>query len=86
MTHEKMAIYSHYKKTLKRLGDKSNNRVRFLVIEYQCSFAKIEPIDMAVDLMKDGYEIIFDDSSISWDENVKKRKRVESCFTKEAQR
>lgn len=51
--------------------------VRFIVIEYICSFPKINPYDMAVALSKDGYEIKFDDTSISKEENIRKKNKVE---------
>lgn len=51
--------------------------LRFNVIEYMCSFPKINPYDMAVALSKDGYEIKFDDTSISAEENIKKKNKVE---------
>lgn len=51
--------------------------LRMNVIEYTCSFAKIDPFRMAAQLVKDGYgNIKFDDASISCKENERKRRRV----------
>ena len=48
-----------------------------ICIEYVCSFPKINPFKMARTLKDDGYNILFDDSSISRAENEKKRRKVE---------
>lgn len=47
------------------------------VIEYVCSFPKINPYKMAKALKTSGYNVVFDDSSISTEENEKKRRKVE---------
>lgn len=46
-------------------------------IEYVCSFPKINPFKMAKALKDGGYNVVFDDSSISRAENEKKRRKVE---------
>lgn len=79
-------VFDHYKDRLERLGDDNLYRVRFLVIEYQCSFAKIDPEEMAVALMRDGYRILFDDSSISREENRQKEERIARLYNKEETR
>lgn len=50
--------------------------IRYSVIEYLCSFPKINPVYMARRLANSGYEIAFDDTSISQSENNKKRREV----------
>lgn len=82
----KQRVFDHYKDRLERLGDDNLSRVRFLVIEYQCSFAKIDPEEMAVALMRDGYRILFDDSSISREENRQKEERIARLYNKEETR
>ena len=69
----KEEMFDLYKNDLKRLDAK---RMRYLVIQYQCSFPKIDPDEMAVALINDGYHIEFDDSSISKAENEKHKNRV----------
>ena len=53
---------------------------RFNAIEYMCRFPEIDPVEMAVALRKEGYVVVFDDSSISHGENVRKRKMVARAF------
>lgn len=69
-------IFEFYRKDLGRLG-KSNGQIRMNVIEYVCSFPKINPYKMAAVLSRDGFDIAFDDSSIGQKENERKRKAVE---------
>lgn len=76
-------VFDHYKDLLERLGNDNLSRIRFLVIEYQCSFAKIDPEEMAVALMKDGYRILYDDASISREENRRKEERIARIYNKE---
>lgn len=54
---------------------------RFNAIEYMCSFPEIDPVEMAVALRKDGFVVLFDDSSISRGENTRKRRMVEQAFS-----
>lgn len=62
-------IFNYTKKDIKK-----GNFTRFNVIEYICSFPKINPYVMASTLIKEGVKIVFDDSSISEKENKKKEK------------
>lgn len=58
-------------------------RFRFNAIEYMCSFPGIDPLEMAVALKKDGFGIVFDDSSISHADNMRKMKMFERRFAEE---
>lgn len=69
-------IFNLYKKDLEKLGD-NNGYIRMNVIEYVCSFPKINPYKMAKSLKNSGYNVVFDDSSITMEENEKKRRKVE---------
>lgn len=67
-------IGTHYERVLAKLA---NNRIiRMLVIEDTCRIPKINPIDMAKCLKNRGYQIVFDDSSITTRENEYKRRLV----------
>lgn len=68
-------IFNFYKKDLEKLS-KDNNSVRFICIEYVCSFPEIDPYKMAAVLSAEGIKIIYDDSSISKAENQKKERKV----------
>ena len=71
-------IFNHYKHRLEydEVNKKQNKSVRFGTIQYLCRFPKIDPIEMAVSIMKDDIEILFDDSSISNSENERYEKMV----------
>lgn len=73
---KEVRMFNIYKKDLEKLG-KENGYIRMNVIEYVCSFPKINAFKMAKTLKDDGYNILFDDSSISRTENEKKRRKVE---------
>lgn len=79
MTEEKeKRIFLHYKKRLTEevRNASGNNGIRFIVIEYLCSFPKIDPYVMAASIANDGITILYDDSSISKADNNAKEKKV----------
>jgi len=49
---------------------------RYNVVQYLCSFPKLDPDEMAAALIREGVEIRFDDSSISAADNAKHQRRV----------
>lgn len=53
-------IFEVYKKDLQKLAHGTDKKIRFLAIEYVCSFPKIDPYKMAKALQNDGYTLIFD--------------------------
>jgi hypothetical protein len=57
-------IFNHYKNRLNTGG-----RTRFNVIQYLCKFPGIDPYEMAATLIKEGCQVVFDDSSISMTQN-----------------
>ena len=69
-------MFNLYKKYLEKLGN-NNGYIRMNVIEYVCRFSKISPYKMAKSLKNSGYNVVFDDSSITREENEKKRRKVE---------
>lgn len=74
-------IFEHYKHRL--IGIASENTpatLRFAVIEYLCYFAKIDPVKMAVSLRRKGIQLLFDDSSISKQENAAKEAKVNKAM------
>lgn len=72
---KEVRMFNIYKKDLEKLG-KENGYIRMNVIEYVCSFPKINAFKMAKALKDGGYNVVFDDSSISRAENEKKRRKV----------
>ena len=69
-------MFIFYKSDLEKLG-KEVGSVRMNVVEYVCSFPEIDPYKMAAAIVSDGFEVLFDDSSISRREHERKRKAVE---------
>ena len=69
-------MFEFYKNDLERLG-KEGGWVRMNVVEYTCRFPGIDTYKMAAAIVSDGFEVLFDDSSISQKENERKRKAVE---------
>lgn len=70
-------IFSIYKNRIKNeLGE----NVRFNCIEYLCKFPKIDPYKMAASLSVEGVKIVYDDSSISREENGKKERKVKKMI------
>lgn len=72
-------MFEFYKSDLERLGKKFGF-VRMNVVEYVCSFPEIEPYKMAAAISLDGYKILFDDSSISAEENKRKERKLEKLL------
>lgn len=72
-------MFNIYKRDLEKLSQ-NNNSVRFICIEYVCSFPKIDPYKMAATLSDEGIKIIYDDSSISKAENQKKERKVKKMI------
>lgn len=71
-------IFNHYKN---RLAE--GEETRFCAIEYLCQFPKINPFEMAVELIKDGVKIVFDDSAISISDNKIKENKVYKMLKQE---
>ena len=74
---KEIRIFNHYKSRLKKLD---SEKIRFSTIEYLCYFPKIDPFKMAAALSRDGYKILFDDSSISAEENKRKEKNLKKLL------
>ena len=77
---KKERMFNHYKQYIMS-GDKPvKNTTRFNVIEYLCNCPRIDPYVMAASILKDGWTINFDDTSISTEDNNKKRRKVEKLL------
>ena len=74
-------IFEHYKHRLIGIASKNTPAtLRFAVIEYLCYFPQINPVKMAVSLRREGIQLIFDDSSISKQENAAKEAKVKKAM------
>lgn len=71
-------MFELYKKRIIEERPKTcGNGIRFNVVQYLCYFPNLDPVEMAASLMLDGYQILYDDSSISKEENKRNRHIVE---------
>ena len=78
---QKERVFQSYKKDLLKVKETSGNEgIRFNVIEYVCSFPKINPFVMAASIINEGITILFDDSSISKEENRRKERQVKKLL------
>lgn len=68
-------MFDFYKKDLLRLH-REHGRLRMITIEYVCRAPKIDPYEMGRSLIGDGCRIVFDDSTISKEENNRKYRRL----------
>lgn len=75
--------FQHYKNRLINEGINANEtkNLRFIVIEYLCSFSEIDPFEMAASIAKDNIIILFDDSSISKAANKAKENKVKKLLS-----
>lgn len=69
-------IFEHYYERLCKGENPADRPIPYSVVEYLCSFPKINPVYMARKLNEDGYKIAFDDTSITQSENNRKRLSV----------
>lgn len=76
LQEKKLRIFEHYYERIIKERYYPDRPIRYSVIEYLCSFPKINPVYMARELNDKGYEIVFDDTSITQSENNKKRREV----------
>lgn len=73
-------MFEHYKQRIMSGDRPTKNTTRFNVIEYLCSFPKLNPYEMAASITKEGWTISYDDSSIGIRENEIKRRKVEKLL------
>jgi len=76
-------IFEHYKNRLINEGGRKEN-IRFNVIQYLCSFPRINPVEMAAALTTEGYSVLYDDTSITSAENEANKRRVDKMLNKRA--
>lgn len=76
LQEKKLRIFETYYERIIKERYYPDRPIRYSVIEYLCSFPKINPVYMARRLANSGYEIAFDDTSISQSANNRKRMEV----------
>ena len=73
------AMFEAFKRRLMTEGaqpGKVKQWTRYNVVQYLCSFPKLDPDEMAAALIREGVDVRFDDSSISAEDNAKHQRRV----------
>jgi len=55
---------------------------RYAVVEYVCSFPKLDPVRMVAELINEGIKIYFDNSAISREENMRLEHNVGNFLKK----
>ena len=79
----KEKMFLHYKQRLiNECAPANSGSIRFNCVEYLCQFPGIDPVEMAAALQYDGHAIMFNDSSISREENRAKQRKVNLAFEK----
>lgn len=69
-------LFQNRKLQLMRTAEATTpGRLRFIAIQYLCSFSRISPYEMAAALANDGFEILFDNSAISKTEREAERRK-----------
>jgi hypothetical protein len=74
---KKKRIFNAYKQRITTNNGPRHNTTRFNVVEYLCRYPEINPYEMAANILKEGWTIEYDDSSISEKDNDAKRRKVE---------
>lgn len=75
----KVEMFEAYKRRIMTEGLKPGEikqSTRYNVIQYLCSFPKLDADEMAAAVIREGVEVKFDDSSISQRENAAHERRV----------
>lgn len=76
ITMDQDRLFGAYKLRLMRTAEITTpGKLRFVVIQYLCSFPAISPYKMAASLANDGLDILFDNSAISRAEREAERRK-----------
>lgn len=68
------------KRYRERCLEACRRELRFCVIEYLCSFPGLDPYAMAAEILREGVKILYDDSSITKEENKAKERKVKELL------
>ena len=71
-------LFDFYKRRLLALA--GGEPLRWVCVQYLCSFPGLSPYDMGAELMAEGVEIIYDDTAITRAENAAERRRVQRAY------
>jgi hypothetical protein len=71
-------LFDFYKRRLLALA--GGEPLRWVCVQYLCSFPGLSPYDMGAELMAEGVKIIYDDTAITRAENAAERRRVQRAY------
>lgn len=71
-------LFGFYKRRLLALA--GGEPLRWVCVQYLCSFPGLSPYDMGAELMAEGVEIIYDDTAITRAENAAELRRVQRAY------
>lgn len=71
-------LFDFYKRRLLALA--GGEPLRWVCVQYLCSFPGLSPYDMGAELMAEGAKIIYDDTAITRAENAAERRRVQRAY------
>lgn len=72
-------IFSHYKRRLLALAD--GKPLRWVCVQYLCSFPGLSPYDMGAELMAEGVKLIYNNTAISRAANRTEQQKVQRACT-----
>lgn len=72
-------LFDFYKRRLLALA--GGEPLRWVCVQYLCSFPGLSPYDMGAELMAEGVRIVYDNTAISPAANRAERRRVERIYT-----
>lgn len=72
-------IFSHYKRRLLALAN--GKPLRWVCVQYLCSFPGLSPYDMGAELMAEGVKLIYNNTAISRAVNRSEQQKVQRACT-----
>lgn len=72
-------IFSHYKRRLLALAD--GKPLRWVCVQYLCSFPRLSPYDMGAELMAEGVKLIYNNTAVSRAVNRAEQQKVQRACT-----
>ena len=72
-------IFTHYKRRLLALAN--GKPLRWMCVQYLCSFPGISPYDMGAELMAEDVKLIYNNTAISRAANRTEQQKVQRAYT-----
>ena len=72
-------IFSHYKRRLLALAD--GKPLRWVCVQYLCSFPGLSPYEMGAELMAEGVKLIYNNTAVSRAVNRAEQQKVQRACT-----